>query len=613
MVQSAVPARARLIMTAGRRTMRGEGYGPDMGIIPRCLQHMLRSPLMTHSELHVSYLQIYCEIISDLLVPSNTQLSIRERSGGTVYVEGLSRAQINSLEELTNVLNQGDANRVVAATNMNAVSSRSHAALIVTILSKADAASGQAKSMPGADSQLRERSLVLVDLSGSERASASAGKYVRLEEAKAINLSLSSLGNCISALCEDRSHIPYRDSKLTRLLQGSLGGGARTSIVVNIPSGHDQNGETVSALRFASRAGKVAVTAKIQRFVDYEALYKKAQQELDERDEKQCNLELLLGRHQDRIEELESLVQALRLELKSANTQLKWQEDSKGRSIDGAMVGPTGVVGDAASSAIRDVITQHLEDMEQQRLQFEKKVSAYKHAASQSSEELSATQLEMQNEKQRHYETLKELRECREKLVDSERSVNGRINELLSEVSEKRALIEEMQEGPNHLLLQNEKLKETVQMLTDRLEEAVDEMEQMVSREEVEKMEFMFSDTVTRLSTRVVQLENKYKNNENNTNKRLDDCGGALDFDSLSEMSSKVPASKPLAGSRGAAKLQPGGRVRVPTIQQENTAGSSYVAGGVTPVRGSGLVYSASSESMLGNITPNGKASGGKR
>lgn len=574
--------------------MRGDGYGPDMGIIPRCLQYMLRSPMMTHSELHVSYLQIYCEIICDLLVPSSTQLSIRERSGGGgVYVEGLSRSQVGSLDDLTSILNQGDSNRVVASTSMNAVSSRSHAALIVSILPK-----GDTDTAP--DTSLRERSLVLVDLSGSERASASAGKYMRLEEAKSINLSLSSLGNCISALCENRTHIPYRDSKLTRLLQGSLGGGARTSIVVNIPSGNDQNGETMSALRFAARAAKVVVTAKIQRFVDYEALFKNAQKELDGRDEAHRTLELKLGRQEDKIEELESTIQSMRLELNTANTQLKWHDDNKTKNgTDSSMVGPTGEIGEVASNAIQDIIAQHMEDMEQLRRQMEKKVNAYKQASSQASQELSATQLEIQNEKQKHYETLKELRECREKLTESEKSVHARVNDLLAEVADQRTVIEDLRESPSELQSQNDKLKVTVQLLSGRLEEAVEEMESMVSREEVEKMEFMFSDTVTRLSTRVVQLENKYKNNDYNANKRLDDCGGALDFDALSISSSKGPNVKPSGGGRSGGQLQPGGRVRVPSLPEGGPSPYATAAGG----RGTGLVYSASNESVLGSST----------
>ena len=578
-------------------TMRGEGYGADMGVIPRVLQYMLRSPMMAYSEIHVSYLQIYCEVICDLLVPSNTQLTIRERSGGAVYVEGLSRSRISSLDDLNNVLYQGDNNRVVASTNMNAVSSRSHAALIVSILPT----SGQeTDGVANSSELLRERSLILVDLSGSERASASVGKYMRLEEAKSINLSLSSLGNCISALCENRAHIPYRDSKLTRLLQGSLGGGARTSIIVNIPSGHDQNGEIMSSLRFAARAVKVTVTAKVQRFVDYEALYKKAQKELDQKDNTLRTLEMNIGIKEDKIETLESTIESLRLEVKSANTKLKWQE-SNGKNGSGGsaepLVNSSGAVGDSTSSAIEDIILQHLEDMEQLKKQMEKKVNAYKQAASQSSQELSSVVLELQNEKQKHLEMLKELRECRENLSGSERVTDGRLTELLSEISDKRAFIDELQEKSNLLQEQNSELKEAVQMLANRLEEAMEEMDQMVSKEEVEKMEFMFSDHITRLSSRVVQLENKRKNQDLETTKMLDDCGGALDFGSLSVSSSSKPIKKQTNNSKAAT----GGVRGIAHIQagSKRKSGAADTNSNTAAGRSTGLVFSASSESVV--------------
>ena len=102
--------------------------------------------------------------------------------------------------------------------------------------------------------------------SGSERSSASEGQhYQRQEEARAINLSLSALGNCISALSEGRPHVPYRDSKLTRLLQGCLGGGSRTSILLNIPIHASQAGEILAALRFGARAKRIKVAANVTR------------------------------------------------------------------------------------------------------------------------------------------------------------------------------------------------------------------------------------------------------------------------------------------------------------------------------------------------------------
>lgn len=176
----------------------------------------------------------------------NQPLQLRERSGPasasstTVYVEGLSRYAIQSVDDLSELLRRGDLNRSTAATNMNETSSRSHAVLIVKVVTPDPTATGipaEAATSTGTATPLpqsyRESTLMLVDLAGSERASASEGRsHLRSEEARAINLSLSALGNCMSALAapEKSSHVPYRDSKLTRLLQGCLGGRARTAV-----------------------------------------------------------------------------------------------------------------------------------------------------------------------------------------------------------------------------------------------------------------------------------------------------------------------------------------------------------------------------------------------
>lgn len=201
----------------------------------RCVEQILRDKT-EQCEVWASYLQIYCETITDLLwqngfdenVTDNNYdqsrpLAIRERSDGhgVVCVEGLSKFSINNLEDLWDLLQKGDKNRATASTNMNETSSRSHAVLIIKIIIKDNNSSVS----------YRESTLMLVDLAGSERATASEGRVaMRLEEAKAINLSLSALGNCMNALAEGRPHIPYRDAKLTRLLQGCLGGSARTAV-----------------------------------------------------------------------------------------------------------------------------------------------------------------------------------------------------------------------------------------------------------------------------------------------------------------------------------------------------------------------------------------------
>ena len=227
------------------------------------------APTHGAAEVHISYLQIYCEMVGDLLNPNmDSALSIREKSG-VVFVEGLSKSRVTSAQDVYALLDLGNNNRATASTLMNATSSRSHAALIVTISFPSEEGN-DAQAVPSSSvrTNKRESSLVLIDLAGSERSTAAGGHYTRLEEAKAINLSLSALGNCMNALAEGRSHIPYRDSKLTRLLQGSLGGGSRTSVIVNISPGEDEKGEVLNSLKFASRASRVQVVAKVSRCVE---------------------------------------------------------------------------------------------------------------------------------------------------------------------------------------------------------------------------------------------------------------------------------------------------------------------------------------------------------
>ena len=214
-------------------SMRGPNDGNDRGIIPRCIEQ-ISNTIGNAGTIYVSYLQIYCEMITDLMIDPETAymtpLSIRERDG-VVFVEGLSRFKVSSVQDIYEILSKGDEYRITASTNMNETSSRSHAAIMITIAMDEPSVKEPVK-------KIRESSLVLVDLAGSERVTATQGQnYMRFEESKAINLSLSALGNCISSLSEGKAHIPYRDAKLTRLLQGSLGGSSRTSVLINIPPG----------------------------------------------------------------------------------------------------------------------------------------------------------------------------------------------------------------------------------------------------------------------------------------------------------------------------------------------------------------------------------------
>lgn len=171
----------------------------------------------------MSYLEIYNEEIRDLLVKNQKQLEIKERPDKGVYVKDITTVTVTGADNMLKMMELGSANRHVGSTNMNELSSRSHAIFTVTV--ECVAGTGEAR-------HLTQGKLHLVDLAGSERQSKTGASGDRLKEASKINLSLSTLGNVISALVDSKtSHIPYRNSKLTRLLQDSLGGNSKTLMV----------------------------------------------------------------------------------------------------------------------------------------------------------------------------------------------------------------------------------------------------------------------------------------------------------------------------------------------------------------------------------------------
>jgi kinesin family member 3B len=226
--------------------MEGTRESPDQkGIIPRTFEqiwsHINRTQNMNFL-VAVSYLEIYMEELRDLLKPGNNHLELRERENG-ICVPNLHSVLCKSVEDMMNVMNVGNKNRTVGFTNMNEHSSRSHAVFVIKI------------EMCEMDStQIKVGCLNLVDLAGSERQSKTGATAERLKEASKINRALSSLGNVISALAEKSPHVPYRDSKLTRLLQDSLGGNSKTIMIANIgPSEYNYN-ETLTTLRYAHRA-----------------------------------------------------------------------------------------------------------------------------------------------------------------------------------------------------------------------------------------------------------------------------------------------------------------------------------------------------------------------
>ncbi|KAL2208812.1 kinesin-domain-containing protein [Sarocladium strictum] len=257
-------------------TMSGTNIEDEVGrgVIPRIVEQIfasiMTSPSTIEYTVRVSYMEIYMERIRDLLAPQNDNLPVHEEKNRGVYVKGLLEIYVSSVQEVYEVMRRGGNARAVAATNMNQESSRSHSIFVITITQK-NVETGSAKS----------GQLFLVDLAGSEKVGKTGASGQTLEEAKKINKSLSALGMVINALTDGKSsHVPYRDSKLTRILQESLGGNSRTTLIINCSPSSYNDVETLGTLRFGTRAKSIKNKAKVNAELspaELKALLKKAQ------------------------------------------------------------------------------------------------------------------------------------------------------------------------------------------------------------------------------------------------------------------------------------------------------------------------------------------------
>ena len=249
-------------------TMQGEMEEQSkQGIIPRMISHVFKH-IYKHEDtdfmIKVSMIEIYQEKIRDLFDVSRVNLNIREDSIKGIYVDGASERYVGCPNDVLALLEIGSANRAQAATNMNEHSSRSHSIFILTI-NQTNKKEGYSKI----------GKLYLVDLAGSEKISKTGATGHTLEAAKIINKSLTTLGRVINNLTDGKStHIPYRESKLTRVLQESLGGNSKTCLIITCSPSIYNESESLSTLRFGERAKKIKNKPKINKEITVAELQK---------------------------------------------------------------------------------------------------------------------------------------------------------------------------------------------------------------------------------------------------------------------------------------------------------------------------------------------------
>ncbi|CAH8387090.1 unnamed protein product [Eruca vesicaria subsp. sativa] len=272
-------------MEGGARKKNGE-FPSDAGVIPRAVKQIFDILEAQGAEysMKVTFLELYNEEISDLLAPEETtkfvvdekskkSIALMEDGKGSVFVRGLEEEIVSTANEIYKILEKGSAKRRTAETLLNKQSSRSHSIFSITIHIK--------ENTPEGEEMIKCGKLNLVDLAGSENISRSGAREGRAREAGEINKSLLTLGRVINALVEHSGHIPYRDSKLTRLLRDSLGGKTKTCVIATIsPSIHCLE-ETLSTLDYAHRAKNIKNKPEINQKMMKSAVMKDLYSEID--------------------------------------------------------------------------------------------------------------------------------------------------------------------------------------------------------------------------------------------------------------------------------------------------------------------------------------------
>ncbi|KAL8109216.1 hypothetical protein AgCh_025348 [Apium graveolens] len=474
--------------TGTGKTFTMEGTADNRGVNYRTLEELFNIAKERKEtfrfDISVSVLEVYNEQIRDLLAttPSSKKLEIKQAPEGSHHIPGIVEAKVENIKEVWNVLQAGSSARAVGSNNVNEHSSRSHCMLCIMV-----------KSKNLINGECTKSKLWLVDLAGSERLAKTDAQGDRLKEAQNINRSLSALGDVISALANKSNHIPYRNSKLTHLLQDSLGGDSKTLMFVQISPSDQDSSETLSSLNFATRVRGVEL-GPVRKQIDTAELQKiklmldKAKQESRLKDESLRKLEDSLQNYESKARGKDQLYR----------TQLE-----KIKELEGQLEMRTAL-----------------------HCQSEKQVSSLSERLKQEEDVCSGLRLKVKELESRLRELEQEHRKCstyQEKVKDLEKKLKDRGKESLSNTVALEQKIEQLernllreQEQSTESLLLRQKIGELEEKLREQEERLQSQQEQQLKLQAHEQeMACTLVDSTNAIRSNMPLLEgNKFERDE---------------------------------------------------------------------------------------------------